>query len=322
MRPEPSTRSSVGLIEDTAAFAALEPEWDALWRATEGACPFQHPAWLLPWWGAFGTARLRVAYWRAEGRLAGLFPAYVLEEADGPKLLPVGAGTTDHLDALGAGAEPMLHAVLDRVGSEGVRRADLIDVPPRSGLPGTAVPPGWSAAWAEGAACPVAPTGAIPPGVARKLRMNRNRAGRAGGWAVREAGAAGFETVVALHQARWAADGEPGILADMAVLACLRSVMPRLEAAGLLRLAVLEVAGVAAAATLALLSPGRIWFYATGYDAEQAFVSPGTLLLGAMLEQAAAEGRPDAHFLRGQEGYKYAWGGVDQMNRDGRFTRV
>ena len=62
-----------------------------------------------------------------------------------------------------------------------------------------------------------------------------------------------------------------------------------------------------------------MYFYLNGYDVGQAFVSPGTLLVGAMLEEAAAEGRAEAHFLRGREGYKYAWGAVDRMNGTGGF---
>ena len=157
----------------------------------------------------------------------------------------------------------------------------------------------------------------IPAGIRRKLRMNRNRAERAGGWTVDDAGPTGLDTLVALHQARWQAEGEPGVLADPAVLRCLRQALPALDAAG--RLQVLLVGGRVAAAVMALLAPGRLFFYLSGYDAEQHFVSPGTLLVGAMLEQAAAEGRTEAHFLRGREGYKYAWGAVDRLNSSGGF---
>ena len=102
------------------------------------------------------------------------------------------------------------------------------------------------------------------------------------------------------------------------MLAFWRDAAPRLLAAGLMRLQVLRVAGVVAAATMALLAPDRIFFYLSGYDVAQSFVSPGTLLLGAMLEQAITEGRTEAHFLRGQESYKYAWGAVDRCNYSGR----
>ena len=57
-----------------AALRALGPEWEALWRrAGDRATPFQSPAWLLPWWRAFGTGRPRAATLRGgDGRLLGL----------------------------------------------------------------------------------------------------------------------------------------------------------------------------------------------------------------------------------------------------------
>ncbi len=307
------------VLRDTAALQALAPEWAALWARTPGATPFQHPAWLLPWWAAFGTERPLVALLREDGRLSGVLPAYVLEEPGGAVLLPIGAGTTDMIDVLGAGAAALLAAVLAAAGAAGVGRCAFLEVPPGSALRTAAVPPGWSGTWSEASACPVLHLVDIPAGQRRKLRMSRNRAERAGGWTVEAAGPAGLPALVALHAARWRAAGEAGVLADPAVRRCLEAALPLLDQAGLLRLAVLTVGGVAAAAVLALLAPGRIFFYLQGYDAGQAFVSPGTLLVGAMLEQAAAEGRTEAHFLRGREAYKYAWGAVDRMNVQGDF---
>ena len=55
--------------------------------------------------------------------------------------------------------------------------------------------------------------------------------------------------------------------------------------------------------------PDRIGFVAL---TEQ----PGTLLLGAVIEQAMREGRREIDFLRGAERYKYAWGAVDRMNAE------
>lgn len=308
---------TVTIVDDPAVLAAMAPEWHALCLSS-GAGPFQSPHWLLPWWAAFGTARLRVAVLREGAALAGVLPAYVLGEAGGAKMLPVGAGTTDTLDVVGAGARPLLHALLHRAAAEGVARFDLMEVPPGSALRDVQAPAGWRASWQEGESCPVLELAAIPAGIRRKLRMNRNRAERAGGWTTETATPDTLEAclgaLVGLHQARWIADGEPGVLCDPAVLAFLRHACPRLLAAGLLRLSVLRVGGRVAAAILALLGPGRLYFYASGYDVAQSFVSPGTLLLGAMLDEAQREGRTEAHFLRGREAYKYAWGAVDRFN--------
>jgi CelD/BcsL family acetyltransferase involved in cellulose biosynthesis len=308
----------ISVIDSAAELHALAPEWDALWRRNSAAAtPFQSPAWLLPWWEQFGSGMPRVGIERRGGDLLGLLPLYVLAEPGAPKLLPIGAGTTDYLDSLGDPA-PLLPALLERARADGVHRCELIEVPPGSGLLGLDAPPGWRAEWSEGAPCPVLAFPAIPAGMRRKLRMNRHRAERAGGWTVESAGPdtvqAFLAELIRLHQARWTAQGEAGVLASGPVLAFHRQAAPRLLAAGLLRLQVLRIAGEVAAAILALVAPGRIFFYLSGFDARHAFVSPGTLLLGAMLEEAMAEGRTHAHFLRGEEGYKYAWGGVNRRN--------
>jgi len=329
--------SGVFLLDTDAALLALAPEWEALWRRVPGAGPFASPAWLLPWWRHFGTGAPRVAIQRDGGRLAGVLPLYRLDEPGVRKLLPIGAGTTDYLDALlapGVAVGPLLQAALDHARVDGVDVCDLIEVPPGSALRGIA-PLGWGVHWAEGQPCPVLSlpgavaelAGVIPGNTLRKLRMNRNRAARAGGFTVETAEAATLHELlselVRLHQARWTAQGEPGALAGTAVLAFHRDAAVGLLRDGVLRLQVLRIGGAVAAACYALLDEReRILFYLSGFDAAYSFVSPGSLLLAAMIEQAVGEGRREANFLRGREDYKYAWGGVDRFNMDCRLMPV
>ena len=306
----------IDIIDTDRGLTALAAEWAALWQRCPEATPFQSPHWLLPWWRQFGTGLPRVAVERRGGAITAMLPLYVLPVER--KALPIGAGTTDYLDGLGDPA-PLLPAVLARLRGDPMDHLDLIEVPPWSRLLAIT-----DIAWDESSPCPVLTLPDIPAGIRRKLRMSRHRAERAGGWTVEAAHAetleACLDTLVRLHQGRWVAQGEAGVLADAAVLAFWRDAAPGLLAAGLMRLQVLRVGGVAAAAIMALLAPGRIYFYLSGYDIAQSFVSPGTLLLGAMLEQAIAEGRTEAHFLRGQESYKYAWGAVDRRNYSGRSS--
>ena len=327
--------TGITLLDTDAAMLALAPEWEALWRRVPGASPFSSPAWLLPWWRHFGTGAPRMAIQRTGGRLSGVLPLYRLDEPGICKLLPVGAGTTDHLDAL---LEPdvavglLLQAALDHARTDGVDVCDLIEVPPESALHGIA-PAGWHMHWAEGQPCPVLtlPTTVaglsevVPANTLRKLRMNRNRAVRAGGFTIETAGPATVQfllsELVRLHQARWVMQGEPGALAGPAVVGFHHDAAPGLLRAGLLRLQALRIGGEVAAACYALLAGrDRIMFYLSGFDAAHSFVSPGTLLLAAMLEQAIMEGRYEANFLRGREAYKYAWGGVDRLNMSCRLT--
>lgn len=311
----------IAIIETDAELEALAPEWDALWRATAAAAPFQSPHWLLPWWRRFGTGMPRVATLRHGGRLAGLLPLYVLP--DERKALPIGAGTTDYLDALGDPAG-LLPAMLDRLQAAPVDLLDLIDVPPGSRLD-PRPSPGWRLEHQSASACPVLPLLAISASTRRNLNLARNRCDRAGGWAVETADQCSIATslalLIALHQSRWTAQGQPGELSSRDVTAFWSEAAPALLTAGLLRLQILRIGGQPAAAMAALLAPGRIFLYLGGFDPAFTSCSPGSVLLAAILEQAFAEGRTEAHFLRGQERYKYAWGATDRLSRAWRYAR-
>lgn len=334
------TTLAAELVDTESGLEALRPEWEALRRRVPGATPFQSPFWLLPWWRCFGTGLPRIATLRdADRRLLGLLPLYLLLDGAARKLLPIGAGITDYHDALLAADAPrdaagaLLRTVL--AGSADAMICDLIELPPGAALRDAATPPGWRAAWAEGPPCPVLALpgagtglrGAVPARTLRKLRMNRHRAGRIGGWTVETAGSGTLpgllDELVRLHTRRWEGRGEAGVLADPDVLAFHRAAAPGLLEAGLLRLRALRLQGRVAAVIYALLAgPDRILFYLSGFDAAWAHQSPGTILLGEMLEEAVREGRREAHFLRGGEAYKYAWGAADRMNAACRLTRA
>ncbi len=302
----------IALLSDDDSVLALRPEWEALFTRI-GGTPFQSPAWLLPWWAVFGTGQPRVATYRDDGgRLRGVLPLYLLPAE--AKLLPMGAGISDYLDILAPPetAEPLLRAAMSR----DTVPCHLIELPPGSPLrtqdaepsgicPMLSLQPEWHLS--------------IPPRQHRKLRMSRNRAAEIGGATIETAtpdtAPAMFAHLTRLHGARWRARGEPGVLDDPAVQAFHAAALPALLQAGLLRMQSLTLDGRVAAVIHALIDHrDRIFFYLSGFDEDFARESPGTLLLGAMLEQAIAEGRREAHFLRGEEAYKFAWGATPTTN--------
>ncbi len=338
----------VEVVRDEAGLAALVPAWRALWRSVPGASPFLSPAWLVPWWGQFGTGAPRVAVrWGEEGRpglcpgpargsapgpahmgvpaLLSLLALYEIDDDHGRRLLPVGVGLTDHLDALGP-AGGLLEAVL-----EGEAACDLPELAPEAGLLGAALPEGWAETRWVGDPCPVLALpesfAALLAGVSRGTRRYWQEACRRAGEvrverAGREVGVGeALDVLFALHALRWEARDEAGVLADARVRAFHRAAAPGLLAEGALRLEVLRVGGRAAAAHLSLLCEGRLLHYLTGFDPALEAVRPGTLLLGHLIREAIEEGRRELHFLRGAEGYKYAWGGVDRMNVGRRLRR-
>jgi CelD/BcsL family acetyltransferase involved in cellulose biosynthesis len=89
-----------------------------------------------------------------------------------------------------------------------------------------------------------------------------------------------------------------------------------------LRLEVLRLRGRIAAVNYSMVAGAGIFFYLTGLDMAAGFESPGTILLGHMLEQAASEGLREAHFLRGDEAYKRAWGAVERRNLGRSIVRA
>ncbi len=159
----------------------------------------------------------------------------------------------------------------------------------------------------------------------RNVRQARHRAGRSGPWSAWLAGTAeamaAWRALERLHGARWSGRGEAGVLADPAVAAFHEAAVPRLAAAQTLRMHVVTFGERAVAVYHCLAAPGRLYFYLSGFDAAEAHVSPGTLLLGHIVDQAAAMGVRELHFLRGGEAYKYAWGAEDRWNTGRLLTR-
>jgi len=89
------------VLDDARDFAALEEEWEDLYRNSPLATPFQSWAWLYSWWESYGEGyELRLITVRDGDLLVGIIPL-VLERRGGfGRLLFVGTGLTDYLDAL------------------------------------------------------------------------------------------------------------------------------------------------------------------------------------------------------------------------------
>lgn len=319
---------TVERVDGADGLAAVEAEWWDLWRADPYATPFQSPAWLTPWAAVFQPDRAFALLARSGGRLLALLPLFALAEGGPPRLLPLGAGTTDWLGGLalpdaGEGAMARLLAAVEAV--PGWSALDLPQLPPDSVL--ARLPAPWPERREDGEPCPVVTP--LPPvlskGFAQNLRTARNRLDRAGPWRIRRATGAGvpevFNRLVDLHGARWRARGESGVLADDRVRAFHSRALLDLEASGMLRMTVLELVDRPLAVIYGLAAKGRFHCYITGFDPEAAVFSPGAVLIDRAMRDAAAEGLTAFDFLRGRETYKYAWGAVDRPSVTRQFKR-
>lgn len=320
--------SRIEILRSTAELEALAPEWIALWHRDPRAKPFQHPAWLIPWWHSFGQPDLCVVTLRdsASNGLRAVIPLYVYREpASGERqLLLLGAGTSDYLDAIVSPECPAedLAAALRRMcgDEESWDTACLTQLVPESPMVRAIVELGSVAVETfpgePTSRCPAVPISGLPPKVRKEVLFCRNAAIAHGKLelvsATAETISGAFDHLVATHTERWRRIGEPGVLADPAVLAWHREALPLLLGAGLLRLMTLRLGGAPVATMYSLIDPPerpkRIqYLYLMGFDLGREELQPGRLLTAYTMEHAANEGVRTIDMLRGNETYKRFW---------------
>jgi CelD/BcsL family acetyltransferase involved in cellulose biosynthesis len=321
------------VLTEEPALAGLEPEWWDLWSRCPAATPFQSPAWLLPWWRCFEPGRLRLIAVRRDGRLVGLAPLYLEDGTPGRRLLLIGLGTTDYLDVLldPDHAEPAATAIEDAVAKIDWDSWELEELAPGAAALRLRCPPVCTETAADHSACPTLGlagsddlSGCVPARRRKQLRRALTLAGKRGAIEVEPTEDAGgfLDDLQRLHGARWADQGQPGLLQDEAVRRFHRAALPGLLRSGLARLYRLRIAGRVVGAFHGLSARGRTYAYLGGFDPDHAYESPGAILIGHAIAAAMREGGREFHFLRGREPYKYDWGAVDRWNRRRSFRRV
>ncbi|WP_165799515.1 GNAT family N-acetyltransferase [Sphingomonas oleivorans] len=282
--------------------------------------PFLAPAWLLAWADIYAPDRCRAAALWADGKLAGLLPTFVWESA----LLLAGTGPSDHGGVLiRPGFEKWAGTLVEAAAEaapEPFERIDLQQLAPGSPLIDCAVP-GWSARMEEGDCCPALMLAGrdgmanAPKRMRSNWRYAMRQLDRKGGAVERVAAAEIHETMAALerlHGLRWTEKGEAGMLADPLPSRFLRTVAPALAEAGLLQLHRLRLDGGTIAVLLAMQTEGESCYFLSGFDPDHAGLSPGTILVGGAIAEAARNGATRFDFLRGKEPYKYRWGAKDR----------
>ena len=84
------------------------------------------------------------------------------------------------------------------------------------------------------------------------------------------------------------------------------------HAHGYLWLAFLEIDGVKTAASLNFDYKNKLWGYNSGVSREYMELSPGWVLLAYTIQWCCENGRHEFDFMRGDEEYKYRFGGVNK----------
>lgn len=124
------------------------------------------------------------------------------------------------------------------------------------------------------------------------------------------------DAFIALHQARW---GAQGLFPDTPDGERSRTFLHRLvelEAAeganAQLLLGEVTVGDLVVFATVSFDDATTSYFYNAGMDPEARDLSPGVTGTAAYIRDRMALGRTQFDFLRGNEPYKYEWGAVDE----------
>jgi len=140
-----------------------------------------------------------------------------------------------------------------------------------------------------------------------------------------------LDVFIDLHQARW---GESGLFPDTLGGVESRAFIRRLfeefgvvaavdvaggdAAAGSsvpgspIRLSFLWIGDRRVASSIHFETSDSILYYNAGVDPAAFELSPGVLLVWSLVRRALETGRTRLDFLRGDEGYKYEWGAVDE----------
>ncbi len=337
------------IIADEEAFAAMQTAWNGLLERSATRVPFLRHEYLFPWWETRGggewdaASRLRIIAAREEdGTLAGIAPLFLASHGGEPGDTLAFLGALEISDYLDFIVPPerlpaFVPALFDFLSAEvpGWKAFDACNLlensPARPLLAAEAARRGWNFVEEplQPAPCVLLPETweAYLAGLKKKQRHEIRRKLRR---------AAAYESPV-----RWYAVSDEDTLDDeveafLHLMAydpakesflseVMRSQMRRMVhaafRAGWLQLAFLEVGGEKAAAYLNLDFDNQLWVYNSGLNPAYRHLSPGWVLLAHIIRDAIARGRTALDFMRGDEAYKYRFGGQDRFVWRARLER-
>jgi CelD/BcsL family acetyltransferase involved in cellulose biosynthesis len=330
-------------------FPDLDPapaEWNALLAESASHVPFLRHEYLRAWWetrggGEWPGAELALVAARQDGRLTGIAPLFFADNREGlPSLLLLGSiEISDYLDLIVRPADlpVFVRGLLDFAGRAGPfnwRALDWHNLPEASPtlpvLKAEAGRRGWTFSQEQTYHAPSIPLpgdfetylSGIDKKQRHEIRRKMRRADEAGNvrWTIVN-DAAALDAEVEAFLALMAGEPDKAKFLTEAMRAQMRLSCRSAFENGWLQLAFLEVDGQKAAGYLNFDYQNRIWVYNSGIDRRFLELSPGWVLLGHLLEWANENGRAEFDFMRGEEDYKYKFGGVDRFVVRARVER-
>ncbi len=325
----------------------LAPAWNALVEKSVTNAPFLRYEYLSTWWstrggGEWQDANLAVITATQHGLLVGIAPLFLAINRDHePALMLLGSiEISDYLDVIVPTDqhEAFMAELLDWLGSNYPftwRALDWYNLPENSPSLGALKKDAERYGWAYTQEV-YQPSPFIPlPGdfetylagidkkqrheIRRKMRR-AEESGRGVRWYLIDKEDdldAAMESFLSLM----AHDSEKAAFLTEVMRSQMKASVHAAFRAGYLQLAFLDVDGEKACAYLNFDYDNKIWVYNSGLDRRFMDLSVGWVLLGYLLEWANNHQRAEFDFLRGDEDYKYKFGGQKRHVMRVKVTR-
>jgi CelD/BcsL family acetyltransferase involved in cellulose biosynthesis len=326
------------LYQNFSELTPLTSDWNAILAESVTDVPFLRHEYLSAWWatrggGEWSESQLAVVTAHQDGRLAGIAPLFADRNREGsPALLLLGSiEISDYLDIITRPEDlPIfLNGLLDFIARPGLPNWQMLDwhnlpeaSPTLPALQAEAEKRGWIFSLERTYHVPSIPLpgdfttylAGIDKKQRHEIRRKMRRAeesGRAVRWYIVEDGSSLESEVEAFLELMTEDPGKAAFL----TLPMRRQMHLACQAAfehDWLQLAFLEVDGQKAAGYLNFDYLNHIWVYNSGLDRRFMDLSAGWVLLGDLLQWANENKRTEFDFMRGDEDYKYRFGGVDK----------
>ena len=330
------------LVNNFDAFEKRSNEWNSLLSESIADLPFLRHEYLRSWWASLGggewdAGELAVIIAERDGELIGIAPLFQNKK----NLFFLGSiEISDFLDFIVRKADlaEFLHGLLDFLASHADLAWSALDLhnlvedsPSLPVLRAEAESRGWNFTQETLQPAPFVTLAETfddyLAGIKKKQRHEiRRKIRRAEGderevsWFIVDDEARLDKNIEACCQLM-SQDPEKQAFLTQTMQSQMKSSIHAAFKAGWLQLAFLEVDGEKAAGYLNFDYGNRIWVYNSGLDMKFSDLSPGWVLLGYLIEWAIEHGRSEFDFMRGDEAYKYKFGGVDRFVVRARLER-
>jgi CelD/BcsL family acetyltransferase involved in cellulose biosynthesis len=320
-------------------------EWNDLLKDSVSDTPFLRHEYQRIWWehrggGEWQNAQLVLVSAREDGRLVGIAPLFIAEYESKPALLLIGSiEISDYLDLIVRmeNHSRFLTGLLDFLASSFADSWSAIDwynlpdsSPTLAALKTESETRGWTHLEEIYRPTPrIALNGDFEEYLSRVEKKQRHEIRRKMRRAIEsERGVRWFISDMADPEAEIDAflklmeqdSNKAGFLREP-MRTQMREIICAAHENGWLWLAFLEADGQRIAAALNFDYGNKLWGYNAGVNRDFMDLSPGWVLLAHILQWCCENGRYEFDFMRGDEEYKYRFGGVNKYVMRVKVTR-